>query len=152
MGDTPDELTQVVQDFRVTWTLESCARKARIVSCTFSLDPTLDGGYSIYVGSTKFVDAEGTEYFAKKAKIGKNIAGAENRLRVNLAIGSRYKTIIDFTEIPPSATYATLLQVRTPTTERSSGVLKFRNVPFVNPDGSYPEIPRPSNPTSTRRK
>ncbi len=139
--------TQVATDWFVTFELQSCTKKPNnIVSCTFSLIPSQDGGYAVYSSkSTKLVDSAGNEYYPSKIQSGTKVVGADSQVNFNMAMGSRYKTTIDFSDVPTSVPYATLLQIQTPNTG-ATGVAKFRNVPFINLDGSINEVPRLSRP------
>ncbi|MHC5725393.1 MAG: hypothetical protein ACYTXY_14900 [Nostoc sp.] len=157
-----DETIQTEVDRFVTWELKSCARKQRIISCIFTITPNAESRYDIrwYAGEgTQIVDAEGNEYSPNKVQIGKNFSGLSNRIiTIQTVIGAHYKVIIDFVEVPASVPYITLLQV-----VGSDGVsgakIAFRNVPIINPDGSFtpvPDTPKPrvsqpssNNPNST---
>jgi hypothetical protein len=137
--------TQVATDWFVTWELESCARKTTVISCTFSLSPSYDNGYTVYSdNSTKLVDSAGNEYYASKIQSGTKVVGANSQVNLNMVMGSHYKTTVDFNDVPNSVSYVTLLQISTSKTG-STGLAKFRNVPFINPDGSIPTVPRSIN-------
>jgi hypothetical protein len=123
-----DETIQTTVSTGVTWDLKSCVRNQSTVSCTFSLSPSGDGNYGIDMDSeTKLVDGAGNEYSGSKIQIGKRATGAGGRLDLNMAKGSRYKTIIDFNDVPNSISKVTLLQISI----RYWGgtTVKFRNVP-----------------------
>jgi len=138
--------TQVSTDASVTWELKSCAKKPNnVVSCIVSVSRSEDGPYGIFVqNSTKLVDAEGNEYYPIKAQILKRVVGAGSLLDLNMAKDSQYKVTIDFGDVPISVPYATLLQIAANHT--ISGGAKFRNVPFINLDGSIPAVPRSNRP------
>jgi len=74
------------------------------------------------------VDSSGNEYYANRFQIGNRSAVANNRLWVNLVKGARYKTIINFTDVPTSISQVTLFQVDN--AGYGSPVVKFRNVPI----------------------
>lgn len=114
----------------VTWELQSCIRKLKNVSCTFSITTSEDKDYTISLERrTKIVDGGGNEYFANKIQIGNRIADANGYLTLDLVKKSVYKTTIDFTQVPASVSQLTLLQI-----EVSYGaILKFRDV-SINAD------------------
>ena len=153
-GEPQEYPSQVSTDGSVTWELKSCARKQNnIVSCIVSVSRSEDGGYGIFVqNSTKLVDPEGNEYYPVKAQILKRVAGAGSLLSFDMAKGSQYKVTIDFSEVPTSVPYATLLQIAANGT--ITGGAKFRNLPLINFDGSISEVPlsvrsRPTQDQST---
>jgi len=131
--------TQVETQGSVTWELKSCARKPNtVVSCTLSLSSSQDVGYVVVLNNnTRIVDAGGNEYYASKVQIGKRIAGSSSNLNFDMAKNAIYPTTIDFTGIPTSVSQITLLQIVTV----SYVQVKFRNVPIINPDGSFTVIP-----------
>ena len=112
----------------VTWELKSCARGVRnVVSCTLSLSTSQDLGYVVVLNNeTKLVDSSGNEYRANRVQIGDRTAGSGNQLNFNMAKGARYRTTINFTDVPTSISQVALLQVVTYAYEQ----VKFRNVPI----------------------
>jgi hypothetical protein len=121
-----DETIQTTVNDVVTWDLKSCVKNQSTVSCTFSLSPSRDKRYLIYMDSyTTLVDGAGNEYSGSKIQIGQRYTGAGGSLELNMAKGSHYKTIIDFNDMPNSISKVTLLQIRT-----YEGNVKFRNVPI----------------------
>lgn len=138
--------TQVSTDGSTTWELKSCARKPNnVISCILSLSSSEDRGYNIYTNNgTKLVDIEGYEYYVNKAQVLKGVVGHDAQLSFNMVRGSQYKATIDFSDVPTSVLYATSLRVGT-NYFSDRGSVNFRNVPFINPDGSIPTVPRSSN-------
>lgn len=150
--------SQVATDGSVTWELKSCSRKQNnVVSCILLLTKSEDGSYGIFSNNnTKLVDAEGNEYYPIKIQNLKKVVGSDALLQLNMAKDAQYKVTIDFGNVPPSVLYATLLQASANGTITGGG--KFRNLPFVNLDGSIPTVPirrkssanqQPSSPTNS---
>lgn len=132
--------------------LKFCARKMKIVSCTFSLSSTVDQTLSFTAKYSKMVDPEGTEYRLNKLQIGKNIAGSNGSTRINLVKDIKYKGIVDIGEVPTSTPYISLLDIVADYTINGTN-FNFRNIPIINPDGSFapvPDTPKPrvSQPSS----
>lgn len=129
--------------------LKFCARKMKIVSCTFSLSSNVDQAYGSNMLNSRMVDSEGNEYRPSRLQIGKNIAGSNGSINMNLVKDIKYKAIIDIAEVPTSTPYISLLEIHV----AYNGVFKFRNIPIINPDGSFapvPDTPKPrvSQPSS----
>jgi len=135
--------SQIATDASVTWELKSCEKKQNlVVSCILYFTSSNDGGYYVsWSNGIKLVDGEGNEYYPSKLQIQKKVVGPNTPLYLNLAKDARYKTTIDFRDVPASTPYATLLEIGT-----SYGGAKFRGVPFVNLDGSINEVPRSNRP------
>ena len=87
------------------------------------------------------VDDGGNDYYASLLQSGTRRAAANgsnyNKLNFDIAKNALYKTTIDFKEVPASVSQITLLQIG----NSAGGLVKFRNVPIINPDGSFTVIP-----------
>jgi hypothetical protein len=88
----------------------------------------------------KIVDPGGNEYSASKTQVGNRIAGSGIQLTFQMAKNANYATTIDYAEVPVSVSQITLLEIDT-----GSSQVKFRNVPIINPDGSFTVIPNLPN-------
>jgi hypothetical protein len=120
---------QTELDGVVTWELKSCIREQTKVSCIFLLSSSEDAGYGI-LGTTRMVDSDGTPYPPSLIQIGTESGSNGNRVGNNMVRGARYKTIIEFSDVPNLVSQVVLLQVL-PSSGYYSGV-KFRNVPIVS--------------------
>ncbi len=137
--------TQIQTDSSVTWELKSCAKKTNnVVSCNFSMSSSQDLQYTLGVlgvtGLNKIVDPDGNEYSASKTQVGKRIAGSGIQLTFQMAKNANYATTIDYAEVPVSVSQIILLEIGT-----GPRSVKFRNVPIINPDGSFTVIPNLPN-------
>ncbi|OKH19143.1 hypothetical protein FACHB389_33550 [Nostoc calcicola FACHB-389] len=137
-----DETTQTEVSGSLTLELKSCARKQNTVSCTLSISSSQDKGLGFWLRYTKMVDREGTEYHPNKFQVGKSIAGENGRIQMDLVKNIKYKTIIVFEEVPISTPQLSLLEISL----ESDGGVKFRNIPIINPDGSFTLIPDDNPP------
>ena len=143
LSESQEYPSQVATDSysRATWELESCTKKQNdVVSCVFLLTSDQDANNTIYTGNgTKLVDNEGNEYYVRKVQVLKGVVGPNTSLSLNMVVGSKYKATVDFSDIPASVLYATSLQITT-----YGSLVEFRRVPFINFDGSIPNVPRPA--------
>ena len=135
--------TQTAGDGPRTWELKSCASKPNnVVSCNFSLISSEDGKmYLNNYNDTKIVDPEGNEYKESKIQVGKRTTGEGGSIVFDIVKSANYAINIDFGEVPTSVSQITLLQIG----QLGAPLVKFRNVPIINPDGSFTVIPNPPN-------
>jgi pyrimidine deaminase RibD-like protein len=124
-----DSSTQATDTLTVN--LESCVRKGRIVRCSLVVTSNSDTTIYLYTTSdTKAVDTDGTEYFVNRLQIGKWFGGTNTSVEGRLIKDIRYKTQIEFAEIPASVSQLALLKLRGSYLGNSTGYLNFRRIPI----------------------
>ncbi|MHC5717663.1 MAG: hypothetical protein ACYTX0_37555 [Nostoc sp.] len=151
-----DETIQTEVSHSHIWELKSCIRKQKNISCNFFISSSEDSSLARNLDNTTMVDPEGTEYHPNQFKIGKSIAEQNNGVPISIVKNIKYKTTIVFEEVPTSTPYISLLGI---VYNGGNDRLKFRNIPIINPDGSFapvPDSPKPhalqpssNNPNST---
>jgi hypothetical protein len=112
----------------VVFELMSCVRgSGNVVICTLSLSTQKDKQYSINLGPrSRLVDSSGNEYHAGKVQIGDRIANRDQTLYFNMADGAKYRTTVEFTDVPDAISQAVLVQIA----DSYGGAVQFRKVPI----------------------
>lgn len=119
-----DVTIQTDVDSSITLELKACVRQQQKVRCILSLTSSEDTYYGLF-NSTNAVDGEGTSYRSSLIRIGK--VDPQNG-SIRIAKDARYKTIIEFADVPTSVSQFILLNLA-PTQNPYKGS-KFRNVPI----------------------
>jgi hypothetical protein len=130
---TPTPLsTQTFVDERnhVTWDLTSCTRKNNVI-CNFVLKTSLpEIDYTVHLNSnTEIMDSSNMQYFAIKASVLNQPAGASNSLQFKMAEGGTTNLSIEYQGIPPSVNQAILLKVSSSSNYNNSQI-SFKDVPI----------------------
>ncbi len=124
-----DTTIQIEVDSYITLELKTCVRQQQKVRCILSLTSSEDTSYGLFDftrgSSTNAVDGQGTSYRASLIRIGKD---DPQNASIRIAKGARYKTIIEFADVPASVSQFVLLNL-VPTNSPYRGS-KFRNVPI----------------------
>jgi|GEM_PF-1764506 len=124
-----DTTIQTEVDSYITLELKTCVRQQQKVRCILSLKSSEDTFYGLFDftrgSSTNAVDEQGTSYRASLIRIGKD---DPQNAGIRIANGARYKTIIEFADVPVSVSQFVALNL-VPTNSPYRGS-KFRNVPI----------------------
>jgi hypothetical protein len=147
--------TQLGSIGSITFELKICKRQSNyIVRCTLTFTSSQDGGMNIAAKpNTKIVDFQGNEYYPSRFQSGKKIVPGNVQFSANVVQNATYSVDIDFSSVPKSVSQLADLRIASLGNGGGESGIDMRNVPIVNPDGTFTEIPpTPKNPVGSSNK